>query len=256
MNALLQSCIYLKAVLPLMEDLVAYDEEAAAAIAGENLVLQFEVKGGPIAHLDIGGGKIRHGIGPHPRPDVRLTFKSPELLNRLFEGEDVRPGIRKGFTHIGFLTKKFPRLSERLSYHLEGEGQKAQGPEADRFLVTLGLHAMLAGMATVANDDPLLAETAAETPQGTLLVKVLPDGPFGSVAKVAGGEFISTFGQPVAHPNAVMEFDDLSVARRLIEGRLSAVVAIGTGEVRIRGNLPLVEKINIFLNRFSKLMAR
>lgn len=259
MNEMLRASVYLKSVLALMEDLVAYDQASAAAIAGENLVLQFEVKAGPTAHLAIGDGRVRHGVGPHPRPDVRLSFKTPVLLNRLFAGEEVRPGIRKGFTRLKFLTNKFPILAERLSFYLEGEGQRADSPEAQRFLVRLGLHAMLAGLVAVAVDDPSLADTAASTPPGTLLVKVLPDGPQGSFAKVARGdgyEFVSTFDRPVERPNAVMEFANLDVARRLLDGQLSAVVAIGTGEVCIRGSLPLIEKVNVFLTRLSQVMER
>ncbi len=259
MDEMLQASIYLKGILPLMEDLVAYDQQAAAAVAGEDLVLQFEVKGGPVAHLEIRAGNARHGTGRHPRPDVRLTFKTPRQLNRLFAGEDVRPGIRKGFTRLGFLTKKFPLLAERLSYYMEGEGQSAEGTEAELFLVKLGLHAMLGGMAAVANDDPSLADVAATTRPGTLLVQVLPDGPhgtFGRVPRDGRFEFVATFGQPVAYASAVMEFTSLDVARRILDGQLSAVVAIGTGEMRIRGYLPLIDKANIFLGRLARIMGR
>ncbi|MGD2207341.1 MAG: aminotransferase class III-fold pyridoxal phosphate-dependent enzyme [Anaerolineae bacterium] len=259
MNDMVRASTYLKGILPLMEDLVEYDQAAAAAIAGQDLVLQFEVKDGPIGHLEIREGKIRHGVGRHPHPDVRLTFKTPGLLNRLFDGEDVRPGIRKGFTRLGFLTKTFPILAERLEYYMEGEGQNAKGPEANLFLVKLGLHAMLGGMTAVAADDPSLADVAAATPAGTLLVTVLPDGPQGTFAKVprnGGYEFVSTWGQPVEQPNAVMEFTSLDVARRLIDGQLSAVVAIGTGEMRIRGHLPLIDKVNVFLTRLGQVLER
>ena len=73
MNEMLKASVYLKGILPLMEDLVLYDQVAAAAIAGERLILQFEVKDGPIAHLAMSEGAVRHGVGRHPNPDVRLT---------------------------------------------------------------------------------------------------------------------------------------------------------------------------------------
>lgn len=261
MDHRLQAGIYLKAVLPLMQDLVRYDPDSAAAIKDTRLVLQFEVRGGPVAHLEVCDGNIRHRPGPHPRPDVRLTFKTPQLLNRLFAGENVRPGIRKGWTRLGFVTGKFPILSRRLSYYLEGEGQTAQGPDADRFLVRLGLHVLLGGMATVANDDPALAATAAATPPGILLVRVQPDGPCGTFVKAihnGTAEFHTTWDQPPdsVPPSAIMEFKSLDVARRVIDGRLGAVAAIGTGEMSIYGFMPLIEKANIFMGRFSRLMGR
>ena len=81
MNEMLQAGIYLNSVLPLMEDLVQYDRESAAAIKDQNLVLQLEVRGGPVAHLDIRGGMIRHTSGPHPRPDVHAGV--PVLRDRV-----------------------------------------------------------------------------------------------------------------------------------------------------------------------------
>lgn len=108
MNPRLEASIYLKGVLPLMGELVQDDRQAADAIAGQRLVIQFEVKHGPVVHLDPCEGRILHGTGPHPDPDFRLTFKTPDLLTRLLAGEEVRPGIRKGFTRLNLLTTRFP----------------------------------------------------------------------------------------------------------------------------------------------------
>jgi hypothetical protein len=256
-SEMLQASIYLKGILPLMEDLVQFDPDAAAAIAGQSLVLQFEVRDGPVAHLCIDQGQISHGTGRHASPDIRLFFRTPQLLNRLFAGEDVRPGIRKGFTRLSFLTKKFPVLSERLSYYLEGEGRQISGLKGKRFLVQLGVHAMLGGMATVANDDISLADIADSTPFGTLLVSVLPDGPHGTFAKIQHNgsfEFVATCGGKLGHANATMEFANLDIARQVLDGKLSAVVAINSGQMYICGYLPLIEKANIFLGRFARMV--
>jgi hypothetical protein len=59
MNDMLRANLYLKAVLQLMEDLVEFDSIASAAISGKRLILQFEVKNGPSAHLMIDKNKIR-----------------------------------------------------------------------------------------------------------------------------------------------------------------------------------------------------
>ena len=259
MNDMLRAGLYLKAVLPLMEDLVEFDSIAASIISGRRLILQFEVKNGPSANLMIKNNQIRHGTGKHPSPDIRLTFKTPELLNRMFDGEDVRPGLRKGFFHLFFLIKKFPVLAERLQYYLEGPGKHAADEKTKKFLVQIGLHAMLGGMATVASDDASLRSIADETPFGTLLVNVLPDGPFGTFTKLScngGYAFESTFNQPVGHANAVMEFSSSDAAKKLIDGELNAVTAIGLGqEIKIRGLLPLIDKASIFLYRFGKIMG-
>jgi hypothetical protein len=259
MDEMLRASLFLKAILPLMEDLVSFDSVAASVISGKRLILQFEVKNGPSAHLLIENNKIRHGNGEHPMADIRLTFKTPDLLNRMFDGEDVRPGLRKGFFHLFFLIRKFPRLADRLQFYLEGDGKRAADEKTKNFLVRIGLHAMLGGMATVASHDADLRSIADETPFGTMLVNILPDGPFGTFTKKShngGYIFESTFNQPVRHANAVMEFSSPDAAKKLIDGELNAVTAIGLGqEIKIRGLLPLIDKASIFLYRFGKIMG-
>jgi len=257
-NATLKAGIYLNGILPLMEDLVSYDPTAAAAIKGRQLILQFEVKNGPAAHLIIRDQTIRHGTGKHPLPNVRLTFKTPDLFNRMFEGENVRPGIRKGIPYLFFLIKQFPILSDRLTYYLEGERKNATDPETVEFLIKIGLHAMLGGMAAVATDAADLKDIADSTPFGTLLIRTLPNGPYGTFSKIQqNGKsiFTSTLNQPVKHANAVMEFANAAAAKNLIDGKLNAVTAIGLGkDIKIRGLLPLIDKASIFLYQFAKVI--
>ncbi len=254
----LKAAIYLKAIFPLMADLAHADPHARGAVQGKRCVIQLEVKNGPAAYLSIDSDTVRHGIGRHPSASIRLLFKTPELLNRMFAGENIRPSLRKGFLHLPFLLKQFPVIADRLTYFLEGEGRHATDAETIKLRVSLGLHAMLAGMATIAAEDPSLENVAMATPEGTLLINVLPDGPFGTFSKLVtenGTEFSATFGQPIQSPNAMMEIADIDTAKRLIDGELNAITAIGLGrEISIRGLLPLIEKASLFLYRFGKIM--
>jgi len=257
---MLKAGIYLNGILPLMEDLVAFDATAAAAITGKRLILQFEIKNGPAAHLIIRDQAIHHGSGKHPLPNMRLTFKTPDRFIRMFEGEDVIPGIRKGFFHLYFLIKQFPVLGDRLTYFLEGDGKNATDPASVEFQVKIGLHAMLGGMTAVATDAADLRDIADSTPFGTLLINILPNGPFGTFSKIrqnGKSVFTSTLNQPVKNANAIMEFADAAAAKKLIDGKLNAVTAIGLGkDIKIRGLLPLIDKASIFLYEFSKVINK
>lgn len=243
-----------------MEDLVAFDTAATAAINGKQLILQFEIKNGPCAHLIIRDQAIRHGSGKHPLPNIRLTFKTPDHFNRMFEGENVIPGIRKGFFHLYFLMKQFPVLGDRLTYFLEGDGKNATDPATSDFLVKIGLHAMLGGMAAVATDATDLRDIADSTPFGTLLIRVLPDGPHGMFSKInqnGKSVFTTSLNQPIRHANAIMEFASADAAKKLIDGELNAVTAIGLGkDIKISGLLPLIDKASIFLYHFSKMINK
>jgi len=253
-DATLQASIFLKAIMPLMENLVEYDQEAAAAIAGEKLTVQFDIKDGPAAYLTVEDGTIKHGIGKHGKPDLWLIFPTAGHFNNMIAGKG-RPGIRKGITRLGFLAKKFPILGKRLMYHLRGEGKDDDSPEARRFQVDLGFRAMLGGMVAVVSDDAKMKPIADSFPVGTMYAKVLPDGPKGSFGRSADGSFAATFGQAVENPNAVMELGSLEIARQLINGETLPVIAIGTGDVVVRGSIPLVEKINVLLGRVSRVMG-
>ena len=257
---MLRAWIYLEGILPLFEDLVAFDEEAAAAIAGQTAIVQFEVRRGPVAHLDIGDGAIRYGSGSHAKSDVRLRFKTPERLNLMFGGEKVRPGLRKGFRHLPFLLRRFPTLADRLSYYLEGDG--AHGPAGDaetlRFLVGLRLRAMLGGAAAVANHDPWLADVADHLPQVTLQMRVLPDGPVGTLAKVVGNgghDFVAGYEVAAANPNAVLEFKSIDAAWRVVNGESGFEQSVGLGEARLLGHVALADHMNIFIQRLVGVMG-
>lgn len=251
-----RSWVNVTAILSLFENLVRYDTEARTAVEGRGLVVQFEVRDGPIAHLDIADGEIAHEPGPHPDPDVRLTFKTPERLNRMFAGENVRPGIRKGFRYLPFLLKDFQILSDRLSHYMEGNGSTPSGDEENlKFLIEMRLKAMGAGTAAIANHDAWMEEIAEGTPVGSMHIRVLPNGPGGFFHNRGrdqgwvGG--VNGFDDPAS---TLVEFDNLEGARRLVYSEAGLEEMVALGEARISGNILIAEKVNELIHRLVSLM--
>jgi hypothetical protein len=253
---MLRAWIHLSAILVLLETLVDRDDEAKKAIEDRDLVVQFEVKDGPVAHLDIADGEITYGSGAHSDPDIRLTFRSPDRLNRLFAGENVRPGIRKGLWHLRFLLGDFQVLSDRLSYYMEGEGSSPSGDEENlRFLVEMRLQAMLAGTAAIANHDPWMEEIAEGAPAGSMHMRVLPDGPNGFLQKQDGdGEWVGGLDGSGGHANALIELDNLEGAGRLVYSEAGLEEMTSLGEARATGNILMAEKVNELITRFVSVM--
>lgn len=252
---MVRAWIQLSAILPLFEKLVSYDDEARKAIDGKNLVVQFEVKDGPVAHLGLAGGEITYGLGAHSGPDIRLTFRTPDRLNRLFAGEDVRPGIRKGLWHLRFLLGDFQVLSDRLSHYMEGEGSTPTRDEENlRFLVEMRLQAMLAGTAAIANHDPWMEEIAEGAPAGSMHIRVLPDGPEGSLTNRSDRGWVGGVNGSVEQPSSLIEFNDLDGAKRLVYEEASLEGMAGLGEARIAGNILIAEKVNELITRFVSVM--
>jgi len=253
---MVRAWIYVSAILSLFENLVRYDAEAKEAIEGRRLVVQFEVRSGPVAHL-IADGEITHEPGPHPDPDVRLTFKTPERLNAMFAGENVRPGIRKGFRHLFFLLRDFQTLSDRLSYYMEGEGfTPSSDGENLRFLVEMRLKAMAAGTAAVANHDAWMEEIAESTPVGSMHIRVLPDGPGVFIEKLSGDRgWVGSANGFVEQAGLLIEFDNLDGARRLVYGEASFEEMVSLGEARMAGNILIAEKVNELIGRLFSVMG-
>ncbi len=258
MDPLLKARLYLHGIMPLMEDISELDPVSGEAISKQDLILQFEIWKGPCAYLVIKDGRIRYFQGKSSRCDVRLFFPSAQWFNRMFAGENVMPIILKGFTRLPFLLKRFGILSKRLEYFMEGEAKHADDPETVGKRVRLGLHALLCGMAVVAQHDPDMESSARETPDGTLLIRVLPGGPSGFFSRSSGmgsHRFHAAMGKPEARPNAVMEIIGVDAARRLIDAELNVVCAVCMArEIRIAGNLALIDKAGIFMYRFGRLV--
>jgi hypothetical protein len=89
-------------------------------------------------------------------------------------------------------------------------------------------------------------------------LRVLPDGPQGTLAKVAhngGHEFVSSYGEAVEHPNALMEFADLEAAWRVVNGESGFEEAASVGDARFAGHVVLADHMNIFIRRLVSVMG-
>ncbi|NQU51609.1 MAG: hypothetical protein HQ522_03625, partial [Bacteroidetes bacterium] len=117
---LIKAGINLYAVIKNLEDLIALDEECRNLIKGKKLSIQFIVKNGPTAWVKFENDACQVGKGKMKSPNVKLWFKSPEHLNKMFDG-DANPIPLKGYTKLGFLTKDFPKITDKLEYYLKPE---------------------------------------------------------------------------------------------------------------------------------------
>ena len=113
----------------------------------------------------------------------------------------------------------------------------------------------------------LLHENAAEadlrrvvTQEGHVLrqVRVLPDGPEGTLAKVAnngGHDFVAGYEVAASSPNAVLEFNSVDAAWRVVSGESGYDESAGLGEIRLLGHAMLADQLNIFIRRLVGVMG-
>lgn len=241
----------LRAVLPNLEALVANDDQAAALAKKKNICIRFRVRNGPDAYVKFEQGACRVGQGSPGRTDVLLFFTSCEHLNKMFDGQS-NPIPLKGFTKIGFLTKEFQTLTDRLEYFLKPT--EATGKDLDYMSLNTRLMMYTAGraIAVLCEGDPLAMAVAAGIPDGPVLMKVLPDGPAVSLDFRGGQAQVTT--DEVATPMACMFMKNEQIANDLLNQNLDPFAAIALGDVMIRGQTPMLDAMDLILDRIAHFL--
>ena len=245
-DALIKAHLNLSAVLQNLEDLVKLDPEMAALTQSWDIAIQFSVSGGPAAFVAFKGGACTHGAGHHPSPNVKLFFTSPGHCNKMFDGKG-NPIPLKGFTKLGFLSKQFSKVTDRLEYYLKPENGKLEEPAFRDVNTTLSLYTGVYAVKVLAEHEPLCKGLAAGMPLGTLAVRVGEDGPAAWLTYAADG--ITVGKGRVEKPLATMTFRDMAAAHEVLSGQLDSMQAIGLGKLALAGMLPLIENTGLILDR-------
>jgi len=238
--------INLYAVLKNLEDLVAFDKEAAGLVKGRKICIQFSVKNGPKAWAKFDNELCSVGRGKAAKSHVHLWFSSCEHLNKMFDGK-ANPIPLKGFTKLGFLQKEFTQLTKRLEYFLRPEN--VENPDEHyiqmntRFTLTIAAYAL----PEIALYDERAKYTASHLPDGTLQMGVLPDGP-DVYLSIKNGKITAGKGK-VSHPDAMMIMKNARVANEFLNGKSDPFTAIALGDVLIKGQIPILDGVNLILDR-------
>lgn len=251
-NELVKAHLNLYAVLPNIEELVAFDPEMTQLVATWNIAIEFGVRNGPRAHVVFRDGRCRVGRGPTEGADVKLWFKSPKHLNDVFD-EKAKPIPTKGFTKLGFMSSEFPKLTTRLEHYLRGGDEVLQDERVFEFVTKCMLYTAVSGLAELAHHDPAVASLVAQTPEGTAEYKVLPNGPVAHLTH-RNGTFSAHKGLADA-PNVAMHFRDMRICNDLLNGRVDAFAAIGRSDLRLTGFLPLADQLDAILAHLAPYLA-
>ena len=242
----------LYAVLRNLETLVACDGQAAELIKEWQVTLQFSILGGPTLYLTFDKGQCKAGEGAHPSPDVRLFFLSAGHFNSMMDGKGS-PIPLKGLTRLKFLTKEFPKLTDRLEYFLTPNDTLLADDTYREVNTRLNLGVAAYAVCELATWDPMGKLNAASMPEGTVAIKVLPDGPSVSIVKNGGGYAVGE--EHPENPMAVMTFRDMGVANDLMNGKCDAFAALARGDVSMKGKIPMIEAVNLLMDRIPHYLG-
>ena len=249
-DARVLACCNLYAVLGAIPTLLQLDREARAMVEGRTISLGFSVSGGPKATLFFENGQARmeEGLG---RDRIRLYFSSPEKFNDMIDGRG-NPLPVKGLFNIGFLTRCFVPLTDRLSLYLRPTPEQLEDEAFFALSTKLMLSVIAHAVATVGNEDAIGQFSASNVVDGVIRLSI---GDEIAMAVEAKAHRLRVLDEVPQKGMSEMSFADLRTARDLFDGRINAVAAVGEGKVRVSGMISQVDNVNRILDRVSLYLA-
>lgn len=249
---LVKSGLNLYAILKNLEDLTEYDSGMRELVADWNLSIQFSVRKGPAAYVKFEGGKCSVCRGHVKSPSIRLWFISPAHLNKMFDG-DANPVPLKGFTKLGFLAKEFPKLTDRLAWYLKPTDELMKDREYLEMNTRLTLNTAAFAVPEIAEYDSDGMKIASNIPDGIAVMKILPSFHCVSI-KFEKGHAVASKGE-AERPVAVMSMKNVNVASGFLNGKTDAFTAIASGDVSIRGLIPMLDAMSLLLDRVQRYLS-
>lgn len=249
---LVKAGLNLHAVLKNLEDIAEFDSEMKELTSSWNISIKFIVKGGPSATVRFSGGRCTVEPGIEGKASIILWFLSPAHLNRMFDGA-ANPIPLKGFTKLRFLSKEFPKLTDRLSFYLKPDDKLMTDKNYLEMNTRLTLNTAAFAVPEIIKGDPVGKKISSKIPDGTVAMRILPS--FHSV------NITFSSGSAVAHkgdtdkPSAVMEMKNVSLANGFLNGRTDAFTAIASGDVSIKGIIPMLDNMSLLLDRINHYIS-
>ena len=248
---LIKAYLYLHAVLPQLEEVVRVDPAAQQVVAGWRSSIGLRVAGGPVLRLEVAAGRLqalRRGRG---LPSLGLLLLGPGAAVRMFEGGGAVPLPWVGAWRprlIGGLRA----LSARLQYYLRSEREQlaADGTFAAAVAIRLAVLVYAIGVLAEAWEEGrrIAASGGAE---GVAEIGIVAHPPLQIICAHGRLQVARGARSPA---NVTVQFADPDTAYGVLSGALELWTALGTGAVRLRGQLPLLDPILQLMSRVGRFL--
>ena len=249
-NAKTLAYINFYAIFGALSELCRLDKEAAALVANKKIALGFSVKDGPCGTLvfDNGTCTLRDGV---EKVDIKLPFSSCEKFNGMIDGT-VTPIPSKGFTKIGFLTKNFIALTDRLTKYLRPSDEDLKNPEFFKINTYLTFYVVSEAISQIANTDPIGKASASYIVDGVIKLAI---GDEVCANIKAENHILTTSHEKPESYLSYMVFENIELANDLFNNRVNSVACVGLGKIKIGGMISQVDNVNRILDRVSLYLA-
>ncbi len=244
--------LYLHAALPQLEEVVRVDGAARAAVAGWRSSIGFHVAGGPGLRLEVAGGRLRARRRGRGLPSLGLLLPGPGAAVRMFEGG----GGAAPLPWVGAWRPRLIRglrvLSGRLQYYLRSERTQLEADGTFAAAVGIRLAVLVYAIAVLAEaSEEGRRIAAAGAADGMAAIGIAGHAPLQLTSKSGRLQATREASQPA---NVTVELTDPEAAYGILSGSLDLWTALGTGDVRLRGRLPLLDPIFQLMPRVGRFL--
>ncbi len=211
--------------------------------------IALRILGGPGAIVSFDRGKIDCRAAAGAWPSVTLLFYTRSHLNAFFAGAKwALPLPIWGGWRIGLLNR-FSKLAARLEAVLNGHQEVLATAEGRRLYARLSLIAAGLGLAPLAAGDAEAIRTLGTLPPGLAAFRI--EGEPNSTVWFDLGIDTRTAGwsDPPRRPDVSIVFGNLRLAYAAMRDEADTMAAIGAGEMRIDGLIPLADGLNVAMER-------
>ena len=218
--------------------------EAKQILGKSGASIGFAVKDGPAATFTFVGGNCIMKDGTEDCA-IKIPFSSPEKFNGMIDGK-VTPIPTKGFTKIGFLLRKFTKLTDLLTRYLRPSEEDLADPVFFETSTVLMFHVIAGAICQIANHDKVGMASAKNIVDG--VVKMEIRGADSAALTVKNHKMTYSASVP-KKIMSYMQFADVKTARDLFDNKINSVASVGTGGVRMGGMISQIDNVNRILSR-------
>jgi len=245
--------IKVNTVFTLLSVLSETDGELQESLKDSRFCLRVSAPGVAGTALAARNGRFRHYEGGGPLPSLTLRFFRPEHLTALFSGKKAPVIPLPGNPAFLNALKTFQAGTARLQQIMSAAPEEGEALYTEK--TRLLLAATVTGIRQVARGDLSVRAKFDHIARGTIELFV-EEEPSLAWHLVKQQDDLLTFpGRPAVRGNAQLSFRTVAAAHDLLTGKLNAMAALGTSEVKIRGKLPMVQNLFPLLDRLGFYMS-
>jgi hypothetical protein len=250
-NPAVLSRLYLHAVLPCLGALVTHDPAARQIVGSLKAAIVFRIRGGPAVTIRLGNGSATYERGAARAPSVVLFFFSDRHLNAFFGGNALAvPVPIWGGWRLGLLAR-FTKLTDRLTAVMDGHPDVLATAEGRALHAQLSLIVAGLGLCPLATGDVPARNALAHAPAG-LACFTIEGAQNATVWFDQGpGTCDAGWGPPPRRPDVTVAFVDYGIAFSALREEIDTIAAIGTGDIKVTGLIPLADGVNLAMERLS-----